>query len=102
MMRTYEFGGERALAKWLSLPAINQWAPAVEYLVLGIDQWVPGIEHLVLANNQWVLAEGGRLPGTVYRVETHVSRRKQTMGCPPSRNVPVHHSMRFCFAAPPR
>jgi len=102
MMRTYEFGGERALAKWLSLPAINQWVPAIEHLMLPIDQWVLGIERSVVGNNQRVFAEGGRLPGTVYRVETHVSRRKQTIGCPPARNVPVHHSMRFCFAAPPR
>ncbi len=38
-------------------------------------------------------------PGTVNRVEAHVSRRKQTTGKPSTRNVPPHPNFRRSFAS---
>ena len=40
----------------------------------------------------------GWLPGTVTRVETHLSRRKQTTGHASTRNVPEHRYFRILFA----
>jgi len=43
----------------------------------------------------------GWLPGTVNRVETHVSHRKQTIGHASTRNVPAHGYLRVFFARVP-
>jgi len=56
-------------------------------------------EHQSPTNHYSPLTNHAFLPGTVNRVETHLSHRKQTIGHTSTRNVPVHGCFRVLFAA---
>jgi len=65
-----------------------------------LSRWFTRAKSSLFAstNHQSLLTNHGALPGTVTRVEAHVSRTKQTVAYASTRNVPAHAFLRLHFA----
>ena len=61
------------------------------------NHYSPLTNHAFLPGVPKTLRVLGWLPGTVTRVETHLSPRKQTTAHPSTRNVPAHVNFRLAF-----